>query len=167
MPSAIEGLEGIEQLKIWKGAYLEGEAVCGNVAYRIAERRGYLEAPFACIFACIIEAKKDDFEQGTAQCLVEMQACQWVNQQLGKTQPIYGIVTNGEGWKFYRLTVGGDVFESWLYGIGNYAYLARHSPSFLPTVRSNHGDVAHSATQTRVQQPKGRQPEGRQNAMMA
>ena len=27
---------------------------------------------------CVIEAKKDDFEQGAAQCLVEMQACQWI-----------------------------------------------------------------------------------------
>jgi hypothetical protein len=65
-----EGLEGFDRLKIWKGAYLEGEQVCGNADYLIAERRGYLEAPYVCV----IEAKKDDFEQGTAQCLVEMQA---------------------------------------------------------------------------------------------
>jgi hypothetical protein len=25
-----EGLEGLERLKVWKGAYLEGEATCGN-----------------------------------------------------------------------------------------------------------------------------------------
>jgi hypothetical protein len=87
-----EGLEGFDRLKVWKGAYLEGETVCGNVDYLIAERRAYLEAPFACV----IEAKKDDFEQGTAQCLVEMQACQWGNRQLGNDFTIYGIVTNGE-----------------------------------------------------------------------
>lgn len=109
-----EGLEGFDRLKIWKGAYLEGETVCGNVDYLIAERRGYLEAPFACV----IEAKKDDFEQGTAQCLVEMKACQWVNQQLSHDFTIYGVVTNGEGWKFYRLNQNGVVFESLLYGIG-------------------------------------------------
>ncbi len=109
-----EGLEGFYRLKVWKGAYIEGESVCGNVDYLIAEHQGYLEAPFACV----IEAKKDDFEQGTAQCLVEMKACQWVNQQIGKMLPIYGIVTNGEGWKFYQLTVAGEAFESLLYGIG-------------------------------------------------
>ena len=108
-----EGLEGFERLKVWKGAYLEGEKTCGNADYLIAERRGYLEAPFVCV----IEAKKDDFEQGTAQCLVEMQACQWVNQQLGRETTIYGIVTNGEGWKFYQLGAGA-VWESLLYGIG-------------------------------------------------
>lgn len=109
-----EGLEGFNRLKIWKGAYLEGETVCGNADYLIAERRAYLEAPFACV----IEAKKDDFEQGTAQCLVEMKACQWGNQQVGHDFIIYGIVTNGEGWKFYRLDRGGVVSESLLYGIG-------------------------------------------------
>lgn len=114
-----EGLEGFDRLKVWKGAYLEGETVCGNVDYLIAERRAYLEAPFACV----IEAKKDDFEQGTAQCLVEMQACQWVNRQLGNELEIYGIVTNGEGWKFYRLTSGGEVYESLLHGIGEMSIL--------------------------------------------
>ncbi|MEA5450662.1 hypothetical protein VB780_18935 [Leptolyngbya sp. CCNP1308] len=109
-----EGLEGFERLKVWKGAYLEGETVCGNVDYLIAERRAYLEAPFGCV----IEAKKDDFEQGAAQCLVEIQACQWVNHQLSRAMDIYGIVTNGEGWKFYRLTLDGEVSESLLHGIG-------------------------------------------------
>lgn len=109
-----EGLEGFDRLKVWKGAYLEGETVCGNVDYLIAERRAYLEAPFGCV----IEAKKDDFEQGAAQCLVEMQACQWGNRQMGRAMDIYGIVTNGEGWKFYRLTLDGEVSESLLHGIG-------------------------------------------------
>ncbi|MBE9140952.1 hypothetical protein IQ254_27765 [Nodosilinea sp. LEGE 07088] len=53
------------------------------------------------------------------KCLVEMQACQWVNQQLGRAMDIYGIVTNGEGWKFYRLALNGEVSESLLFGIGD------------------------------------------------
>ena len=114
-----EGLEGFEGLKVWKGAYLEGEMVCGNVDYLIAQRRAYLEA----LFACVIEAKKDDFEQGTAQCLVEMQACQWVNRQMGKAIAIYGIVTNGEGWKFYQLAIEGEVYESLLHGISELSIL--------------------------------------------
>jgi hypothetical protein len=114
-----EGLEGYDQLKVWKGPYLEGETVCGNVDYLIAERRAYLEAPFGCV----IEAKKDDFEQGAAQCLVEMHTCQWVNRQLGKDLDIFGIVTNGEGWKFYRLARSGEVSESLLHGIGDMSIL--------------------------------------------
>ncbi|MEM9007150.1 MAG: hypothetical protein AAGE59_26935 [Cyanobacteria bacterium P01_F01_bin.86] len=114
-----EGLEGYERLKVWKGAYLEGETVGGNVDYLIAERRAYLEAPFGCV----IEAKKDNFEQGAAQCLVEMQSCQWVNRQLQLDMDIYGIVTNGEGWKFYRLALNGEVSESLLHGIAEMSIL--------------------------------------------
>ncbi|MBD2070881.1 hypothetical protein H6F93_25765 [Leptolyngbya sp. FACHB-671] len=114
-----EGLEGYERLKVWKGAYLEGATVCGNVDYLIAERRAYLEAPFGCV----IEAKKDDFEQGAAQCLVEMHTCQGVNRQMERHMDIYGIVTNGEGWKFYQLASRGEVSESLLYGIGEMSIL--------------------------------------------
>ncbi len=103
-----EGLWETRRLKVWKGAYLEGAAVCGNADYLIAEKRAYLEAPFVCV----IEAKRDDFQQGAAQCPVEMRACQWTSQQLGRVIDVYGVVTNGEDWKFYRLTAGGEVSES-------------------------------------------------------
>lgn len=110
-----EGLEGTSHLKVWKGAYLEGKDVCGNADYLISERRAYLEAPFVCV----IEAKRDDFDQGAAQCLVEMSACQWTNKSIGGVLTVYGVVTNGEGWKFYRLTVDGRVSESPMYSVGD------------------------------------------------
>jgi hypothetical protein len=128
-----EGLEGFDRLKVWKGAYLEGEQVCGNADYLIAERRGYLEAPYVCV----IEAKKDDFEQGAAQCLVEMQACQWIDRQLGKELTIYGIVTNGEGWKFYKLELDGSVAESLLYGIGEMSILLGLLRTFFGLCQQN------------------------------
>jgi hypothetical protein len=114
-----EALENIDRLKIWKGANLESDTTCGVADYLVAERRGYLETPFLCI----IEAKKDDFEQGLAQCLVEMQACQWENQQI-KPKPdrpieIFGIVTNGNTWQFYKLTPKGEVHETPTYSIGD------------------------------------------------
>jgi hypothetical protein len=136
-----EGLEGFDRLRVWKGAYLEGEKTCGNADYLIAERRGYLETPYVC--AILVprgyanEAKKDDFEQGTAQCLVEMQACQWMNRQLGRELTIYGIVTNGEGWKFYRLEPGGAVFETLLYGIGEMSILLGLLRSFFGRCAQN------------------------------
>lgn len=110
-----EGLEESPRLKIWKGAYLEGESTGGNVDYLVAERRAYLEAPLVCV----IEAKKDDFEQGLAQCLVEMQACQWENQQFERAIAIFGIVTNGSNWKFYYLAVSGEVYGTLSYGLQN------------------------------------------------
>ncbi|MBE9099877.1 hypothetical protein [Vacuolonema iberomarrocanum] len=103
-----EGLEGFRHLKIWKGANLETDNVEGYVDYLVAEDRDYLYAPFLCV----IEAKKDDFEQGLAQCPVEMAACQWNNRQIGRDIPVFGIVTNGEGWKFYQLLLTGQVEET-------------------------------------------------------
>ena len=110
-----EALEGVESLKVWKGAALEGETTNGNVDYLVAERKPYLERPFLCI----VEAKKDDFEQGLAECLVEMQACQWQNRKDDKNIDIFGVVTNGDGWRFYKLTKDGNVWETLLYGTGN------------------------------------------------
>jgi hypothetical protein len=130
-----EGLEGFQRLKIWKGAYLEGEDVCGNADYLMAERRAYLEAPFVCV----IEAKRDDFEQGAAQCLVEMQTCQLISQKLGKIIDIYGIVTNGEGWKFYRLAINREVSESFLYGIGEMSILLGILHGFFQQCEQNLG----------------------------
>jgi len=128
-----EGLEGVERLKIWKGAYVEGEDVCGNADYLIAERKAYLEAPFVCV----IEAKKDDFRQGAAQCLVEMKACQWTNKNMGNLIDIYGIVTNGEGWKFYRLAADGEVSESLLSGTEQMSILLGQLRAFFKMCEKN------------------------------
>ena len=108
-----EGIEGFETLKIWKGAALKSDRLNGNVDYLIVENKEYLEAPFLCI----VEAKKDDFEQGLAQCLVEMDACQWNNQQINQTLTVFGIVTNGDGWQFYKFTSDRKIYETELYGM--------------------------------------------------
>ena len=63
-----EAINRCDRLKIWKSAQLEGDIAAGYVDYLIAERKRYLDTPMLWI----IEARKDDFEQGLAQCLVEM-----------------------------------------------------------------------------------------------
>ncbi|MEQ8972428.1 MAG: hypothetical protein RIE73_18805 [Coleofasciculus sp. C1-SOL-03] len=110
-----EAINPCERLKIWKGAQLESDQLAGYVDYLIAERKRFLDMPSLCI----IEAKKDDFEQGLAQCLVEMQACQWNNQQKNYTLDSLGIVTNGEGWRFYKLDINGIGYETPLYSTGD------------------------------------------------
>ncbi|MFZ4666141.1 MAG: hypothetical protein ACOYME_06930 [Prochlorotrichaceae cyanobacterium] len=49
----------------------------------------------------IAEAKKNDFEQGWAQCLSELIASRDLNQQ--PERPVYGIVTDGKLWEFGKL----------------------------------------------------------------
>lgn len=110
-----EAILEFEHLKIWKGAALESDTLTGNVDYLIAENKAYLEAPLVCV----IEAKKDNFEQGLAQCLVEMQACQWQNRQLGKAIDVQGIVTNGDTWQFYKLTTTAQVYETLPYSLND------------------------------------------------
>jgi len=109
-----EALQEFKHLKIWKGAPLSDEQIRGYVDYLVAERKAYLEAPFMCI----VEAKKDDFEQGLAQCLVEMKACQYNNQQLQQPLDIFGIVTNGDTWQFYYFPLNGQVYGTETYSKG-------------------------------------------------
>ena len=53
----------------------------------------------------MVEAKKNDIEEGLGQCAAEMVAAQIFNQREGNQVPrIYGCVTNGESWQFLRLT---------------------------------------------------------------
>jgi hypothetical protein len=104
----IEAIEPFPNLKVWKGGRLESNIAKGAADYLITENMGYIASPMLCV----VEAKKDDFEQGLAQCLVEMQACQWNNQQAGRSIDILGIVTNGDSWQFYKLTTTNQVYET-------------------------------------------------------
>jgi hypothetical protein len=57
----------------------------------------YLESPILAV----VEAKKNDFEQGWGQCLAELVASQKLNNNT--EQPVYGIVTDGKVWEFGQL----------------------------------------------------------------
>ena len=49
----------------------------------------------------VVEAKRDDFNLGWAQCLAEMIAAQKYNES--DKIAVYGIVTNGDAWEFGKL----------------------------------------------------------------
>lgn len=49
----------------------------------------------------IIEAKKDDIDEGLAQCIAELYVAYLLNK--GKLRQIYGCVTTGDEWQFLRL----------------------------------------------------------------
>ena len=51
----------------------------------------------------VVEAKKNDFDQGWAQCLAELVVAQKINQDAKR--PVYGIVTDANLWQF-----GGECF---------------------------------------------------------
>ena len=65
-----------------------------------------LEAPVVVA----VEAKRQDFEKGLAQCIAEMVAAHIYNERNGKDMgEIYGCVTTGDIWRF--LVLRGDLAE--------------------------------------------------------
>jgi hypothetical protein len=105
-------------LRIWKEILLQTDRLTGYVDYLIAPFDRMPTFPLLCV----VEAKKDNFERGGAQCLAEMYACRWQNTQAGLDQPVYGIVSNGHAWQFYQLREN-QVLESATYGTANQADL--------------------------------------------
>jgi hypothetical protein len=103
-----EALNRHKKIRLWKQVHFESETLTGTPDYIATKKRDYVEHPFLCV----VEAKKDDFEKGLAQCLVEMKACRDNNE---KEIDVYGIVSNGEGWKFYKYAISGEVFGTELF----------------------------------------------------
>ena len=53
----------------------------------------------------MVEAKKNDIEEGIGQCVAEMVAARIFNHREGHDLPaIHGCITTGESWQFLRLT---------------------------------------------------------------
>jgi hypothetical protein len=103
-------------LKVWKSAPLESDVLSGVADYLITPKREYLASPLLCV----AEAKKDDFAQGRAQCLSEIAACLWNNAQEGIEIDLYGIVSNGQVWQFYRrLITTGEIGETELFTVSD------------------------------------------------
>jgi hypothetical protein len=110
----LEVIQKFPHLKVWKEAALQTESLTGIVDYLIAPQGTVYKTPLLCV----IEAKKDDFEKGMAQCLAEMYACLLFNQPQHQF-PIYGIVTNAKSWQFYYLDVDNNCYESLVYSESN------------------------------------------------
>ena len=108
-----EVISNYPKLKVWKAAGLETETLTGIADYLIAPRRAYLKTPLLCT----VEAKRDDFEKGEVRCLAEMSACQWNNKQNSLELDVYGIVSNGKVWQYYKLAMDNQPFVTNPYGI--------------------------------------------------
>lgn len=101
--------------KVWKAMTLETDTLTGIADYVLSPDYAYLKTPLLCV----AEAKRDDFVQGRAQCIAEMVACRSKNQQQNLDIDVYGIVSNRQGWVFYKLTTTNVVFETALYTISD------------------------------------------------
>lgn len=92
-----------EQLSLWIQKYIAyDDDLNGAPDYLFATKselgKKVLESPLLAV----VEAKKNDFEQGWGQCLAELVAIQKLNNLPNFTY--YGIVSDGNLWQFGKLT---------------------------------------------------------------
>ncbi len=92
-----------EELMLWshKGVSYS-EELSGVPDYLIARQSPLGKVVLDKPLLAVVEAKKDDFAGGWAQCALEMYTMQKINEQPGL--PVFGIVSNGDVWQFARLT---------------------------------------------------------------
>ena len=77
------------------------ETSSGTPDYLIATKSEFGRPVVGTPLIVLVEAKKNDFEQGWGQCLAEMIAAQKINAE--PDIPVYGIVSDGIWWQFGRL----------------------------------------------------------------
>ena len=93
------------QMSLFSGADFNVDPERGLVGYcdfllSTSRQQLELEAPLVAV----VEAKKEDLNPGTPQCIAEMVAVRTFNAREGREVPIvYGAVTSGSNWRFLRL----------------------------------------------------------------
>ena len=90
-----------EQFSLWSHRFIKyDEVLVGTPDYFVSKRSELGKTVLGKPLMVMIEAKKNDFDEGWAQCLAEMVAAQKLNEN---ELPIYGIVTDGQVWQFGKL----------------------------------------------------------------
>ena len=96
-----------DQYALWiKQSIAYDDILNGTPDYFVSTRSELGKTVVGCPLILLVEAKKNDFEQGWGQCLAELVAAQKINAQKmngSPTFPVYGIVTDGTWWQFGRL----------------------------------------------------------------
>ena len=94
----------------------------GTPDYIIATRSSLGKTVLGEPLLILVEAKKNDFEQGWGQCLAELVAAQKINEDTSVS--VHGIVTDGKLWEFGKLTA--DIFVKNITG-----YTVDHLPQLF------------------------------------
>ena len=83
-----------------------GKKLNGTPDYMVSAKSPLGKRVLTNPLLAVVEAKKNDFDTGWGQCLAELVALQKINND--ENIIVYGIVTDGERWKFGKLEK--DVF---------------------------------------------------------
>ena len=93
------------------------ETLSGTPDYLIATKSELGMTVVGTPLIMLVEAKKNDFEQGWGQCLAELVAAQKINDT--PDVPVYGIVSDGERWQFGQLVDDGFTQNRTTFSIDN------------------------------------------------
>ncbi len=89
----------MQKFLIWSHQPLNyDENLSGVPDYVVAQRSSRGKVVLEKPLMILVEAKKDNFEEGWGQCLAEMVAAQKINADL--TKKLFGVVSNGKLWEF-------------------------------------------------------------------
>ena len=88
-----------DRLLLWSHQPLNyDENLSGIPDYMVAQRSARGKIILDKPYLIIVEAKKDNFEEGWGQCLAELIAAQKLNGD--QNNRLFGIVSNGKVWEF-------------------------------------------------------------------
>ena len=91
-----------EQFSLWSHKAIKyDQKLSGEPDYMVTMRSKLGKVVLGRPLVLVIEAKKNDFDQGWGQCLAEMVALQKLNGD--PMFAVYGIVSDGEVWEFGKL----------------------------------------------------------------
>lgn len=90
------------KLTLWSHKSISfGKDLSGIPDYMIATQSKHGMVVLDKPLLAVVEAKKDDFVGGWAQCALEMYTIQQINTN--PQLPVFGIVSNGDTWEIARL----------------------------------------------------------------
>lgn len=90
-----------EQFSLWSHRFIKyDDVLVGTPDYFVSKRSELGKTVLGKPLLLMTEAKRNDFDEGWAQCLAEMVAAQKLNAD---DLTIYGIVTDGGVWRFGKL----------------------------------------------------------------
>ena len=108
----------VEGYALWvKKTITYDETLSGTPDYFIATKSELGMTVVGIPLIILVEAKKNDFEQGWGQCLAELVAAQKIND--APDVPVYGIVSDGERWQFGKLIDDGFTQNRTTFSIDN------------------------------------------------
>ncbi|MCU0491154.1 MAG: hypothetical protein MUD01_06185 [Chloroflexaceae bacterium] len=97
-PVLTELEDSLPQIAVFSGRPLRSSDLSGVPDFLVASAHGgkAIEHPTLPV----VEAKRDDFEYGAAQCIAAMRAAHNINAD---DAPVGGAITNGTSWQFLDL----------------------------------------------------------------